>query len=147
MHIYSFIHALCKCVCVCDYDDVHRKCDGEDERRVCVCVCVCTRKLEPVTVAIEEAMEALASARSPRWPTNMRETSWMPNCRRLMTIIGPASHSCLFNSVWKEIEAMRLPCSKYIHMYICMYTQTLYIHTLLHYIYYMSVSLLCMFSS
>ena len=44
-----------------------------------VCVCVCTRKLEPVTVAIEEAMEALASARSPRWPTNMRETSWMPN--------------------------------------------------------------------
>jgi len=47
-------------------------------------------RLNPVTLASELAREAPARGSSPRWPTNMTDTSWTTFCRMQLATSGPA---------------------------------------------------------
>ena len=69
-------------------------------------------RLLPVTAANELAMEALASSSSPKWPTNMLDTTTNEYCSRFTQIIGPAMHSCLLISPHIHSGAHDAPSSR-----------------------------------
>lgn len=68
---------------------------------------VLTRKLKPVTPAIEMAMEVLDRESSPKWPTIMTEITCNRYCDKVTATIGPAKYPNLFTST--QTAALRNP--------------------------------------